>query len=541
MSKNSFTKNFNSCVAGFPIASVAAHMVLHEGLGKDLLKIGVPIAALAGLYNYGDDMAQGIADWGKEHNDMNIGGWNVGQAAQNIGNKLNDWHTSGTRWFQDATPEWMNVGGQGAKDRRAYQALYNNNLANAGAIARNEYAELNRDRMASMSTDHPMTDEEFKQRQKGIGDRFNTMRAKAGELAYNDVSAAAQKHGGMQWQPTAADGYDPQQSTQAKGGATQQTLAAGGTNSGGSTPPAPPTGGKAGGGAPTAGSGGAPAPGSAGPATGTPAGQPPQGKPTDQASTLSQPVAPKPQPELASKPEGIKAPESQPDQPAAPEKAGVAPADVGKPNTPIARPGQPVFDNSRVGGGKDYSAGLAKGVNPEFLKPAGVREPAAQQGQQQAPAPVQAQAAQLPKAGTAPVDPSSGNSSPAAVPGQPAPNVAGSPQSGNVGLASGGALQQAERDNGVAKQNANNPAATGEGYIPPNMLPSNPETAKSIDQHRRNMALLNGANQAIRMFAANNAIRNYNPTPVRLPNGNPVKPEMLTGQGNAFRQNPVRK
>ena len=119
MSKNSFTKNFNNCVTGFPIVSVAAHMVLHEGLGKDLLKVGVPAAMLAGLYHYGDDMAQGISDWGANHQDMKLGGWNIGQTAQDIGNKLNDWHTAGTHWAQDSIPgRWAGLGGTEALKRQ---------------------------------------------------------------------------------------------------------------------------------------------------------------------------------------------------------------------------------------------------------------------------------------------------------------------------------------------------------------------------------------------------------------------------------------
>ena len=125
MSKNSFTQNFNDCVAGLPIASVAAHMVLHEGLGKDLLKIGVPAAIMAGLYNYGDDMATGISNWGKEHEDVKLGNWNIGQTAQNVGNKLNDWHTAGTHWMQDTAPgKWVGLGGEEAAGRQAYEKAF---------------------------------------------------------------------------------------------------------------------------------------------------------------------------------------------------------------------------------------------------------------------------------------------------------------------------------------------------------------------------------------------------------------------------------
>ena len=125
MSKNSFTQNFNNCVAGLPIASVAAHMVLHEGLGKDLLKIGVPAAIIAGLYNYGDDMATGISNWGKEHEDMKLGNWNIGQTAQTVGNKLNDWHNAGTHWMQDTAPgKWVGLGGEEAAGRQAYEKAF---------------------------------------------------------------------------------------------------------------------------------------------------------------------------------------------------------------------------------------------------------------------------------------------------------------------------------------------------------------------------------------------------------------------------------
>lgn len=120
MSKNSFTKNFNNCVAGLPIASVAAHMVLHEGLGKDLLKVGIPAAIAAGLYNYGGDMAQGISDWGAEHQ-----GSTLGDFAKTAGDKLHGWHDAGTHWMQDSMlGRAAGLGGEDALKRQTIDDEY---------------------------------------------------------------------------------------------------------------------------------------------------------------------------------------------------------------------------------------------------------------------------------------------------------------------------------------------------------------------------------------------------------------------------------
>ncbi len=148
MSKNSFTENFNNCVNGFPITSVAAHMVLHEGLLKDIGKVG----ALAGLgylgYNYGDKIGD-AANWVGQQ--FGAGEHNV------VGDTLGDLHNSAKTWVQDSTPgKFFNLGGDEAAGRRSYEsalaashaninAEYKNNLANAkyqldnGAINQNQY------------------------------------------------------------------------------------------------------------------------------------------------------------------------------------------------------------------------------------------------------------------------------------------------------------------------------------------------------------------------------------------------------------------
>ena len=111
MSKNSFTKNFNNCVAGFPIASVAAHMVLHEGLLKDIGKVG----ALAGLgylgYNYGDQVGNLVNQAGSA---MGFGDHNV------VGDTLGNWHNTAKNWVQDSFPgKLAGLGGDDALKRQA--------------------------------------------------------------------------------------------------------------------------------------------------------------------------------------------------------------------------------------------------------------------------------------------------------------------------------------------------------------------------------------------------------------------------------------
>ena len=119
MSKNSFTKNFNSCVAGLPIASVAAHIVLNEGLLKDIGKLG----ALAGVgylgYNYGDkigDAANAVGDWFGA-NDTE--GANAGTNA--VGRALTGAHN----WMKNTVEDnWLghqfNLGGERAFDQQYY-------------------------------------------------------------------------------------------------------------------------------------------------------------------------------------------------------------------------------------------------------------------------------------------------------------------------------------------------------------------------------------------------------------------------------------
>jgi len=142
MSKNSFTKNFNSCVAGFPIASVAAHMVLHEGLLKDIGKVG----ALAGLgylgYNYGDKLGEWTHDAGEWLNNKgaHIGDWNIGNTVNTIGDKLTGAHNWAKEGLQDSVlGQATGLGGPEAQQRRDYMGFYN---SGADAIKKHHDAKI---------------------------------------------------------------------------------------------------------------------------------------------------------------------------------------------------------------------------------------------------------------------------------------------------------------------------------------------------------------------------------------------------------------
>lgn len=214
MSKNSFTQNFNDCVAGLPIASVAAHMILHEGLGKDLLKVGVPAAIIAGLYNYGDDMATGISDWGAKHQDMKLGNWNIGQTAQNVGNKLNDWHTAGTHWMQD---NWLGkaagLGGQEALKRQTEEQGASEYLAQAAAAKQQELNDINRtiSDPAARATATQQVENKYNSQAKAAGDY-------AWQQKLTQINGAKQAG---QPNPQQPQGQQPQQQGQAQPGAEQ--------------------------------------------------------------------------------------------------------------------------------------------------------------------------------------------------------------------------------------------------------------------------------------------------------------------------------
>ena len=208
MSKNSFTKNFNSCVAGFPIASVAAHMILHEGLIKDIGKIALPVAALAGLYNYGDD----AADWIGDH------------INKDVGDKLGDWHRAGKEWTQDT---WLGqqagLGGDEAADRRYYTGQYNTNMAYAANDYNNRMAALNNQRVNGDASGRMMTDEEYQKQKTQIDQDFAARKSRAGNLAYNDTIAHAQQNGRSvpAWKPDERNGFFDQNS-RASGGDLHQ-------------------------------------------------------------------------------------------------------------------------------------------------------------------------------------------------------------------------------------------------------------------------------------------------------------------------------
>lgn len=208
MSKNSFTKNFNSCVAGFPIASVAAHMILHEGLIKDIGKIALPAAALAGLYNYGDDAAEWIGD----------------HINKDVGDKLGDWHRAGKEWTQDT---WLGqkagLGGDEAADRRYYTGQYNTNMAYAANDYNNRMAALNNQRVNGDASGRMMTDEEYQKQKAQIDQDFAARKSRAGNLAYNDTIAHAQQNGRSvpAWKPDERNGFFDQNS-KASGGDLHQ-------------------------------------------------------------------------------------------------------------------------------------------------------------------------------------------------------------------------------------------------------------------------------------------------------------------------------
>ena len=208
MSKNSFTKNFNSCVAGFPIASVAAHMVLHEGIIKDIGKIALPAAALAGLYNYGDDAAEWVGD----------------HINKDVGDKLGDWHRAGKEWTQDT---WLGqkagLGGDEAADRRYYTGQYNTNMAYAANDYANKMAALNNQRVNGDANGQMMSDEEYQKQKAQIDQDFAARKSRAGNLAYNDTIAHAQQNGRSvpAWKPDERNGFFDQNS-KASGGDLHQ-------------------------------------------------------------------------------------------------------------------------------------------------------------------------------------------------------------------------------------------------------------------------------------------------------------------------------
>lgn len=208
MSKNSFTKNFNSCVAGFPIASVAAHMVLHEGIIKDIGKIALPAAALAGLYNYGDDAAEWVGD----------------HINKDVGDKLGDWHRAGKEWAQDT---WLGqkaeLGGDEAADRRYYTGQYNTNMAYAANDYANKMAALNNQRVNGDANGQMMSDEEYQKQKAQIDQDFAARKSRAGNLAYNDTIAHAQQNGRSvpAWKPDERNGFFDQNS-KASGGDLHQ-------------------------------------------------------------------------------------------------------------------------------------------------------------------------------------------------------------------------------------------------------------------------------------------------------------------------------
>lgn len=169
MSKNSFTKNFNNCVNGFPIASVAAHIVLHEGLLKDIGKLG----ALAGLgylgYNYGDKIGD-AANWVGQQ--FGAGEHNV------VGDTLGNWHNSAKTWLQDSIPGKMaGLGGEQALERQTRgEAIAQQNAA-LEAAKQQDIIQITRDNPDLAARTKALQANEQK---------YNTMKQQIGDKAWND-------------------------------------------------------------------------------------------------------------------------------------------------------------------------------------------------------------------------------------------------------------------------------------------------------------------------------------------------------------------
>ena len=183
MSKNSFAENFNNCVSGFPIASVAAHVVLHEGLLKDIGKVG----ALAGLgylgYNYGDK----LGDWANQAGDAmglnSTDGENAGTNA--VGRALTGAHNWAKEGLQDSiVGKAAGLGGPGAQQRRDYEAYF---ASGSDAIKRdhdnlNAQAEAayQRGEITAAQRDQFKSDAEVK-----AHNAYSALRGKADEHAAN--------------------------------------------------------------------------------------------------------------------------------------------------------------------------------------------------------------------------------------------------------------------------------------------------------------------------------------------------------------------
>ena len=169
MSKNSFTKNFNNCVDGFPIASVAAHIVLHEGLLKDIGKLG----ALAGLgylgYNYGDKIGD-AANWVGQQ--FGAGEHNV------VGDTLGNWHNSAKTWVQDSIPGKMaGLGGDQALERQTRgEAIAQQNAA-LEAAKQQDIIQITRDNPDLAARTKALQANEQK---------YSTMKQQIGDKAWND-------------------------------------------------------------------------------------------------------------------------------------------------------------------------------------------------------------------------------------------------------------------------------------------------------------------------------------------------------------------
>ena len=141
MSNNSFAENFNDCVTGFPIASVAAHMVLHEGLIKDLGKVG----ALAGLgylgYNYGDRLGKWANDAGEALGLNDTDGDNPN--TNFIGRSLSNAHEWTKAKVQDSYPgQFFNLGGTEAAKRQAINAGAEEYATNSAAAMQSKINDI---------------------------------------------------------------------------------------------------------------------------------------------------------------------------------------------------------------------------------------------------------------------------------------------------------------------------------------------------------------------------------------------------------------
>ncbi len=134
MSKNSFTENFNNCIKGFPVASIAARMVLNEGLIGDALKLGIAGLGAYGLYNgingdqnifgntiknAGETAGKFISGLGNGNDTFSNIGSKITSGMSSAGESLNNALDKGREWVQDLpVGKAFGLGGEVAAHRQ---------------------------------------------------------------------------------------------------------------------------------------------------------------------------------------------------------------------------------------------------------------------------------------------------------------------------------------------------------------------------------------------------------------------------------------